>query len=258
MKKNVNTLFVGMSFLIIGLMVGLLLSKDGRGTLANTFNLNLSDSSDDYGEDSSQGSGDTPSGAEIAAQVDPSQLEEVSVSVDDDPMMGDPNAKITIVEFSDFQCPYCAKFVSESMDSLIEDYVDTGVAKLIFRDFPLPSHSTASLAAQSAECVRAQFEEDKDAKYFEMHDLLFENQKSWSGKENAKDVIVDLASELDVDEDALITCIDEGTFKAEVEADYTAGRSYGISGTPTFFINGKKLVGAWPYEVFVKVIDSLK
>ncbi|MFA5792910.1 MAG: DsbA family protein [Candidatus Gracilibacteria bacterium] len=254
MKKNVNTLFVGMSFLIIGLVLGLLLSKEGRATVADTFNLNLSGA-----EDSAQGDSGAQDGASIAAQVDPSKLEEVSVSTDDDAMIGDPNAPITIVEFSDFQCPYCAKFVTESMGQLIEDYVDTGVAKLIFRDFPLPSHSTASLASQAAECVRAGATEDKDATYFEMHDLLFENQKSWSGNADAENIIIDLAvSELDADEDALRSCIDEGTMKAEVEADYTAGRSYGISGTPTFFINGKKLVGAWPYEVFVKVIDSLK
>lgn len=232
-SNNTQTLFVGLSFLVLGLIIGLLVSN---GALAP------------------QGREEETTVQSAADQVDPDQLETVSVSEDNDPSLGNADAPVTIVEFSDYQCPFCGNFVSETMPLLLQDYIDQGIVRVVFRDFPLPSHPQASLAAQSAECVRANTTEDANIAYFEMHDLLFETQSDWSGKSDAKEQFVALAKDnLNVD---IQSCLDSEEMKAEVEADYVAGKSYGISGTPSFFINGKKLVGAWPYEVFVKVIEA--
>ena len=237
-NNNAQTLWVGLSFLAVGLMIGLLVSSKG------SFLDDLRDDSEVVTE---------PEAA--APQVDPKDLEVVEVSVDDDAMLGDADAPVTIVGFSDFQCPYCHAFYKETMPSLVKDYIDTGKVKLIFRDFPLSGHPQANLAAQAAECVRAVSDAaPDDVAYFAFHDWLFENTTLWSGKEDAQEVMITAAQDnLDLD---IRSCLESGEMADEVNADLAAGRGYGVSGTPSFFINGKKLVGAWPYEVFQTVIDS--
>ena len=233
-SNNTQTLWVGLSFLAVGLIFGMLISN---GTISQT---------------SSEGQEVDP-----VDQVDPDKLETVSVSEDNDASVGEATAPVTIVEFSDFQCPYCTSFYSNSLQSILENYVDQGIVRIVFRDFPLPSHPQANLAAQAAECVRAKTtDEDANAAYFAMHDWLFENQTSWSGQTDAKEQMVAAAKDnLNTD---IQSCLDTEEMKAEVDADYVAGKSYGISGTPSFFINGKKLVGAWPYAVFEKVIEAVR
>ncbi|MFT7184612.1 MAG: protein-disulfide isomerase [Oceanicoccus sp.] len=220
---NQQTAFVGLSFLAIGLMIGLVFSNG----------LPVSDGGqnepDDFGAP---------------------ETEFVSVSEDDDAFLGDADAPVVIVEFSDYQCPYCASFQSETLPLLKENYIDTGLVKLVYRDFPIPSHENAFVAAVAAECVA---EEGGNEAYFEMHDMIFENMESWFYSEDAGEVFTQYASELGYD---IATCLDDPAMAAEVEADYVAGRSYGVGGTPTFFINGKKLVGAYPYDVFVELIES--
>lgn len=235
MAKNNQSLWVGVSFLVVGLVVGMLINNGDFSSLTAS-------------DDTTETGGSEPT-------LDPDELQVVSVSADDDAVLGDANAPITIVEFSDFQCPYCEHFYNESLSSLKADYIDTGKVKLVFRDFPLPSHGDASMAAQAAECVRHANGAVSDENYFKMHDLLFENQSAWSGQADAEDVVKSLAKDgLNVD---ITACLDNEEMKSEVEADYTAGRGYGVSGTPTFFINGKKLVGAWPYAIIEKVIASV-
>ena len=237
-NNNAQTLWVGLSFLAVGLMIGLLVSSKG-GFLA------------DLRDDSN-----VPTGAEQGVpDVNPDDLEVVDVSMDDDAVFGDADAPVTIVEFSDFQCPYCHSFYEETMPSLVKDYIDTGKVKLIFRDFPLSGHPQANLAAQAAECVRSVSDAAPDDEaFFAFHDWLFENTSLWSGQDTAKDTFVKAASDefgLDIQ-----SCLDNSDMADEVNSDLTAGRGYGVSGTPSFFINGKKLVGAWPYEVFQTVIES--
>ncbi|QQR54983.1 DsbA family protein [Candidatus Peregrinibacteria bacterium] len=229
-SNNTQTLVIGLSFLAVGLILGLMLANkvvvDSQSTESNE-------------------------------TVNVEQLETVSVSEDDDASIGSDDAPVTIIEFSDFQCYWCGRFHADTLPSLLKNYVDAGIVRLVIRDFPAGSHPEAKLAAQSAECVRAYtMEEDPDLAYFEMHDLLFNNQTAWSGKSDAKEQLIALAKDnLDVD---IKNCLDTEEMQAEVEADYVAGRSYGIGGTPTFFVNGKKLVGAWPYETFETVIKALR
>ncbi len=169
--------------------------------------------------------------------------------VDDDPVAGDENAPVVIVEFSDFQCPFCERFAGETLSEIIETYINTGKVKLVLRDFPLSSiHPEAQKAAEAAECA------DNQDMYWEYHDILFEKRLDWSGVGVPK--FKEYAVELGLDTQAFNDCLDLDIHKDEVLNDLKAGQSLGVTGTPTFFINGKKLVGAQPFENFQKVIEE--
>jgi protein-disulfide isomerase len=247
MAKNSNqSLWMGISFLVVGLALGMVINTNGATLLTQLTGK----------ETDTKTTTQAQTDAQVADTVDPSRLESVAVSVDDDAVLGDANAPVTIVEFSDFQCPYCEHFYTDSFSQLKEEYIDTGIVKLVYRDFPLPMHQDASMAAQAAECVRRADGKMDDAAYFEMHDLLFENQSAWSNNADAQAIVAALAKDnLGVD---ISACLSLEVMKSEVEADYTAGRGYGISGTPTFFIDGKKIVGAYPYLVFQKIINFVQ
>lgn len=228
MKDSSQTFWVALSFAAVGLTVGLMLTSI------------------------SGGAANIPSLGNDEVVVNVPNIEVVSsVSADDDPFVGAADAPVTIVEFSDYQCPYCSRFVVETLPGLKEKYVDTGLVKFVYRDFPLSSHQGAHVAAEAAECVH---EESGNEAYFEMHDAIFANIARLSVAEGLTDYLVDLASTTTGTD--IRTCLESGEMAAEVDADFAAGRGYGVSGTPTFFINGKKLVGAYPIEVISQLIDE--
>ncbi len=169
----------------------------------------------------------------------------VTPSVDDDAVLGDKKAKITIIEFSDYQCPYCLRHFSQTYPQLKSQYIDTGKVKLVFRDFPLNFHQNAIPAAIAAECVR---EKGGDEAYWKMHDKLFENQQALS-----KDNLKAYAKELGYD---IGTCLDSEKYKNEVLKDLSDGQKAGVTGTPAFFVDGVKIVGAVPFDQFKQVIDA--
>ena len=180
------------------------------------------------------------------------------ISADDDPIIGNPEAPITIIEFSDFQCPFCARFHVQTLPSLMEEYIEQGKVKLVFRDFPIQNiHPNALPAAVAAECANDQ------EKFKGMHDLLFENQKQWSGLEtsSALSTFIQYAKDLQINEDEFRECLTEGKYLDEIRKDLEDGRNYGVSGTPGFFIGNDdigyvELKGAQPFDSFKKVIDS--
>jgi len=172
----------------------------------------------------------------------------VEVSVDDDAMKGDKNAPVTIIEFTDYQCPYCAKYVTETYPKIIENYVETGKVRYVLRDFPLGGHPEAAGAANAAECLR---EQGGDDMYWEYHDILFANQTDLSPEK-----LKEYAADFDVDQDQFASCVDEEKYKDEVAADFQAGVESGVRGTPAFFVNGLPLSGAQPYENFEKAIEQ--
>jgi len=178
--------------------------------------------------------------ASVRILLDPPR---VAVSLGDDPVKGPASAPVTIVEFSDFQCPFCSK-VTPTLKQLEEKYGDK--LRVVFRDFPLSSiHKDAAKAAEAAECAHAQ------GKFWEMHDKLFGDQSKLQVeglKKSAADIGLDAA--------AFNQCLDSGKFAAEVQKDVDEGMSYGVTGTPAFFINGRMLFGARPIEQFQEVIDS--
>lgn len=161
-----------------------------------------------------------------------------------DPFFGPENAEVTIVEYSDFQCPYCTRVVP-TINQIKEKYGDR--VKIVFKDFPLSSHPYAQKAAEAAQCAHEQ------GRFWEYHDTLFANQGSL-GIASLKQY----ASGLGLDTEQFNSCLNSGKYAAEVQEDFSDGRAAGVSGTPTFFINGKKLVGAQPFSVFESaILDEL-
>lgn len=182
------------------------------------------------------------------------EAEVVDVSVDDDPAMGDLNAPITIVEFSDFQCFYCRRFYNQTLASLKENYIDTGLVYFVHRDYPLTSiHPDAQKAAEASECAA-----DQD-KFWEMHDMIFDGQNELgSGTvEIPVESLKAYAVELGLDTTTFNDCLDSGEYAEEVTEDLKDGLSYGVSATPTFFVNGQMIIGAQSYDTFVQVIEGM-
>ncbi|MFH1290698.1 MAG: DsbA family protein [Nanoarchaeota archaeon] len=171
----------------------------------------------------------------------------VSANVDDDAVLGNPDAPITIVEFSDYQCSFCARFWSQTLPSLKAEYINTGKANFVYRDLPLNSiHPMAQKAAEATECIR---DAGGDEAFWAMHDKIFENQRSIT-EENLKS----WGQELGYD---ISTCLDSGKFAGEVRNDIQDAQRAGGRGTPYVVINGKALSGgACPFSAFQQAIDA--
>ena len=189
--------------------------------------------------------GDGEGESEGEDEVTTSPAAAVSAASDDDPSWGPEDAAVTIVEFSDFQCPFCARFAMGTMPQIREAYGDR--VRFIYRDFPLPAiHQFAQKAAEAAQCAHEQ------GAFWEYHDLLFANQNALS-----VDDLKRYAQEVDLDSGDFDECLDSGKNTPEVLLDLRDGRSAGVTGTPGFLINGLFLKGAQPFEQFQQVIDQL-
>ncbi len=178
--------------------------------------------------------------------VAPTQPSQVQASADDDAVLGNKNAPVEIIEFSDYQCPFCGRHFQQTYPQIVSEYVDTGKVKIVFRDFPLDSiHPMATPAAIAAECVR---EQGGDEAYFEYHDKIFGNQQSLSS-DNLKSWAQEIGYNIG-------SCLDSQKYLDEVRKDLSDAQSAGGRGTPYFVINGKPLSGAQPYSAFKQVIDA--
>lgn len=166
----------------------------------------------------------------------------VQVSTDDDPSIGTKGAPITIIEFSEFQCPYCKK-ARPAIDKVLSTY--KGKVHYVFRDFPLSFHPQAKSSANAANCANEQ------GKYWEYSKFLWENQ----GKQN-EELLFKIADDLKLNKDKFKKCVDDKKFFAEIDKDQLDGSEAGVSGTPAYFINGIFLSGAMPFEGFKKIIDE--
>lgn len=176
----------------------------------------------------------------------------VDVSADDDPVLGNKNAKVTMIEFSDFQCPFCRKFMTDTLPQIKKEYIDTGKVKLVYRDYPLSFHPGAAPAAEGAECA------DDQGKFWEMHDAIF-NEQEKQGSGTIQFGVADVkkwAAQIGLDSAKFNQCLDSGKYKAEVEKDIADGTAAGVTGTPAIFINGRLVVGAQPFAAFKVVIDE--
>ena len=155
---------------------------------------------------------------------------------------GPTDAWVTVVEVSDFQCPFC-KRVGPTLKKIEETY-DSDV-RFVFKHNPLPFHNRALPAAQAAECMGEQ------GKFFEMHDKLFENQRALEDADLAK-----YAAEIGSDKGSWKSCVDGSKYKSKIDADQRQAAQLGARGTPAFFINGRFLSGAQPFEAFKTIIDE--
>jgi protein-disulfide isomerase len=174
------------------------------------------------------------------------------IGIDDDPQLGDANARVTIIEFGDYQCPYCRQFWRETFPRLKKEYIDTGKVRFIYRDYPQPVHPEAMLSAMAAECA------DDQGKYYEFHDKIFREQDR-RGRDVVRYRAPELkrwAADITLDTTAFNACLDEERHKDEVSKDYKDLEGLGLEGTPIFFVNGRVLVGAHPFATFQKVIED--
>ena len=165
---------------------------------------------------------------------------------DDDPVLGNKGAKLVIVEFSDFQCPFCKRFREQTFDQLKKEYIDTGKVRFVYRDYPLNAiHPQAQKAAEAAECA------DDQGKFWEYHDKIFENQQ-------AIDVVSlkQYAVGLKLDTGKFDSCLDSGKYAEEVRKDTADGDNAGVQGTPHFVIGKSSLSGAQPFANFKAAIDA--
>jgi protein-disulfide isomerase len=201
--------------------------------------------------------------AQPAAAAQPPQVTKGVASVDDDPILGDKNAPVTLIEFSDYECPFCKRHFEQTHQELVKKYIDTGKVKLVFRDFPLSFHEPmASKEAIAASCAKDQ---GGDKKYFEFHDEIFKRTTSnGNGLDDAK--IQTIASDLKLNINTFTSCLSNTAKADEVKKDIADGSVAGASGTPTFLvgkstsdgkIDGDLLVGAQPFAAFQAVIDPL-
>src|SRR3989344_2117728 len=176
-----------------------------------------------------------------------SLITSAKVATTDDPSTGPAAAEITLVEFSDFQCPFC-KESYPVVKQLLAKYPDS--IRFIYRDFPVDSiHSFARKAAEAGECAQ-----DQD-KFWEYHDKVFENQDALNNEDGQ--IFYTIAKSVGLDVATFTACFGFGKHKAEVEEDYQAGVTAGVRGTPTWFFNGQKVEGSLPLETFEKIIQEM-
>ena len=213
---------------------------------------------DDFFAANAQGYGNAESGTQTQEQQqgtqgtqgapDTQQVEQPDI--ENRPMMGDPDAPITIVEYSDFECPFCQRYFQQTYPTLKEEYIDTGKVNLVYKDFPLNNiHPLAEPAAIASKCVFKL--SGSDETFFEYHDTIFNNQNVLS-ESNLKKWALDVG----VSESNYETCIENPEIASQVQADLEEGTQLGVTGTPSFVIDGELLVGAQPISAFRDVIDS--
>jgi len=169
--------------------------------------------------------------------------------------LGREDAPVTMVEFADYQCPFCRRFESESFAQLKKNYIDTGKVRFVSRDLPLEFHPNAPAAANAARCAGEQ------RKYWEMHDSIMQDTSNDLGP----DAILKYAQKINLDVPAFKTCLDEKRYVAAIQKDTADAGLLGISGTPSFVIgktakdqiDGVRIVGAVPYSVFDSTIKDM-
>lgn len=162
--------------------------------------------------------------------------------------LGSPSAKVTLVEFGDYQCPACGQ-AHPVIKAITDNY--KGKILLVFRDFPLSMHSNAEVAAEAAEAAGAQ------GKYWQMHDLLYENQDKWAKSSRPLDIFASFAKDIGLDGDKFKKDVEESKFSNKISEDLSDGNALGVNATPTLFLNGKQMVGVPNYNDLKKNIDEL-
>ncbi|MGH7802501.1 MAG: DsbA family protein [Thermodesulfobacteriota bacterium] len=186
----------------------------------------------------------------------PGEPQNVVINVDNAPFKGDKNAKLTLIEFSDYQCPFCGRHVTQTVPQLETDYIKTGKVKYVFFDFPLDFHKNAFKAAEAADCAGEQ------GKFWQMHDKLFENQKALEESD-----LTNYAKSIGLNMSKFQKCLDSGKYASQIKKEIELGQKSGVTGTPSFFLGVtnpkdpnvkavKVIKGAQPYNNFKDAIDT--
>ena len=187
----------------------------------------------------------------------------VKTNIDDDPMKGSKNAPVTIVEFSDYECPYCKQFATETLPQLQSRYIDMNKVRFVYRDLPLISHEPAATSeARSANCAR---EQSGDVGYFRFHDRIFQTTKS-GGSGVTIDQLIEMAKLIELDTKQFEACYRSDRYGDEVKADYDEAQRIGAKVTPSFVIGktqengeveGVMIEGSAPFSLLQTIIDPL-
>ncbi|PIR62661.1 MAG: disulfide bond formation protein DsbA [Candidatus Pacebacteria bacterium CG10_big_fil_rev_8_21_14_0_10_42_12] len=238
-------LVVGTALIVLGFFVGSLwtenkIMKTGGGTVAGANTVQ-----------------------QPQAPAAPAEPTTATVSIDDDAILGDKDAPITMIEFSDYECPFCKRHFTDTHGQLVSDYVETGKLRIVFRDLPLPFHEPmATKEAVAANCAR---EQSGDEMYYAFHDEMFNQTTSnGNGLDDAK--IAAIAADLGLNAGKFETCIADPAQAEEVAKDLADANKAGANGTPSFVVGktqkdgtveGDLIVGAQPYSVFQASIDAL-
>lgn len=164
-------------------------------------------------------------------------------------VLGDQNAPVTIVEYGDFQCPFCGKFFKETEPVIRENYIKTGKVKFIYRDFAFLGQESF-WAANAARCAGEQ------SKFWEYHDYIYSNQRGENQGAFSKNNLKSFAASLNLDREKFNTCLDSDKYLEEIKKETKAGADAGVQGTPANFINGKINIGALPTTTFIQIIDN--
>lgn len=180
----------------------------------------------------------------------PAPGQKQNVDVGHLPPQGNTNAKLKIIEFGDFRCPFCDRFFKETLPQLQKDYIDTGKVSFYFRHYQFLGPASV-VAGNAAECANEQ------GKFWVFHNYLYENQPPESDISlYTTDKLTPIAGQLGLNADQFRSCLDSKKYDKNVSDDLAAGQKAGVSGTPTVFINGLPIVGAQPIESFKTVIDA--
>ena len=178
-----------------------------------------------------------------------------AVASQDDPLAsrakGSPTAPVTVFEMSDFQCPYYRRHATETYPALEREYVNSGKVRWVFVNFPLPMHPNATPAAEVAMCGAQQ------GKFWPIHDLLFKHQEVWAPLKEPAEFMLSLADSVGADRAQLTSCVEGKQTRRIIETDAMGAARAGATSTPTFYIEGGLLVGAYPIEVFRQILDSV-
>ncbi|MBI1957303.1 MAG: DsbA family protein [Candidatus Niyogibacteria bacterium] len=164
-------------------------------------------------------------------------------------VLGNPEAPVTLVEFADFQCPFCGRFFKQTLPQIKDKYVKTGQVKFIFRDFAFLGEESFR-AAEAARCAGEQ------RKFWEYHDYLYNHQSGENEGAFADTNLKKFALTLGLDQESFDACLDSGKYRELVEKESSGGNDLGVSGTPTTFVNGKSVVGAVPFSEIDKEIQA--
>jgi protein-disulfide isomerase len=165
------------------------------------------------------------------------------------PVLGAAEAQVTLVEFADFQCPFCGRFFHDTLPTLKKLYLDTGKAKLIFQNFAFLGEESVR-AAEAAKCA------GEEGKFWPYHDRLYQKQNGENQGVFSDARLLQFARDLELNISAFANCLGGRKYRAEVAAETESGKFYGITGTPTVFINGRAIVGAQPNEMFIAAIET--
>lgn len=170
-----------------------------------------------------------------------------------DVVLGDPNAPVTFIEYGDYQCPFCARFFTQTEGQLREEYIKTGKVKMVFKNFQFLGPESYA-AAEAAECAKDQ------SKFWAYHDALYMAESADGTEHNGnlnRALFMKIVGDLGMDTGAFANCVDTKKYAAQVQKDTAEAQALGVNSTPTTFVNGQKLQGALPYAQFKTAIDGL-